>query len=116
MSIRWLIDTYCSLAASKETLLIVPVNISCDRIYESANLATEMINGEKNDLTMLTALQKLNNIGNDALGDVYVKYLEPVNLHDYLKQNAPVTKELYSAKTFEATAIGLTTHLLQRQY
>lgn len=84
MAIRWLIDTYSTLRASRETLLIVPVNISCDRIYESTNLATEMINGEKHDLTMLTSLRKLKNIGRDALGDIYVKYLTPINLHDYL--------------------------------
>lgn len=112
MAVRWLIDTYCSLSATKESLLIIPVSISCDRIYESANLATEMINGEKNDLTMLTALQKLMNLGHDALGDVYVKYLEPINLHDYLRRHTPKAHELYSAKTFEETAIGLTTHIL----
>jgi len=66
-------------------LLIVPVNISCDRIYESANLATEMINGEKQDYTMLTSLQKMFALKRDALGDIYVKYMEPISLHDYLQ-------------------------------
>ena len=75
-----------------------------------------MINGEKADLTMLTALKKLQQIGKDALGDVYVKYLEPINLHEYLQAHVPATTELYSAKTFEKTAIGLTTHIYKRQY
>ena len=66
-------------------MLIVPVNISCDRIYESANLATEMINGEKQDYTMLTSLQKMFALKRDALGDIYVKYMEPISLHDYLQ-------------------------------
>lgn len=49
-------DTYCGLNSIRESIIIVPVNITCDRIYESANLATEMINGVKQDYTMLTSL------------------------------------------------------------
>lgn len=55
MSVRWILDTYHGLKASRETLCIVPISISCDRMYESANLATEMINGEKQDYTLITA-------------------------------------------------------------
>jgi len=66
--------------------MIIPVNISCDRIYESANLATEMINGEKEDYTMWTAFSKLFSTTRDSLGDCYVRHLEPINLHEYLQQ------------------------------
>ena len=61
-------------------MTIVPVMVSYDRIYESTNLATEMINGVKEDYTLLTSLQKIWNTGQDVLGDIYVKYLEPVDL------------------------------------
>ena len=54
MSIRWLIDAYDSLQASRETIMIVPINISLDRIYESANIATEMINGEREYYTLFS--------------------------------------------------------------
>lgn len=36
--------------------MIVPVMISYDRIYESINLATEMINGQKRDYTLYTSM------------------------------------------------------------
>ena len=52
VSVRWLLDAYNSLKASRQSIIIVPVNINCDRIYESTNLATEMINGEKEDYTI----------------------------------------------------------------
>ena len=86
MAIRWIIDTYCRLNASiHESLVIVPVNISYDRIYESQNLAIEMINGVKQYYTVFNTLDKMWNLSKDSIGDIYVKYLEPINLHDYLQ-------------------------------
>ena len=113
MAIRWLIDAYDSLKASRQTLVVVPINISLDRIYESANLATEMINGEKEDYTMLTAFSKMRNSTVDQIGDVYVKYLEPVFLNEWLQKNAPQTKRV-PHKSFENTALQLTKHLLEK--
>ena len=84
MAIRWLIDAYDSLKASRQTLVVVPINISLDRIYESANLTTEMINGEKEDYTTLTAFRKMRGMTADQIGDVYVKYLEPVFLNEWI--------------------------------
>ena len=52
MAVRWLLETYCNLNAIRETLVIIPVNISCDRIQESLNLANEMINGTKDYYTL----------------------------------------------------------------
>jgi len=80
VTIRWLIDVYCALnQASQKTMLIVPVTVSYDRIYESANLATEMINGEKQDYTLLMSLQKMISLKRDSLGDIYVKHLTPIS-------------------------------------
>ena len=100
MAIRWLIDAYDSLKASRQTLVVVPINISLDRIYESANLATEMINGEKEDYTMLTAFSKMRNSTVDQIGDVYVKYLEPVFLNEWLQKNSSQAKRV-PQKDFE---------------
>ena len=65
--------------------MIVPVMMSYDRIYESINLATEMINGEKRDYTLYTSLAYANKTRDNVLGHIYVKYLEPVNLEQWIK-------------------------------
>ena len=89
MAIRWIMDTYCRLNVGKENLVIVPVNISYDRMYESSNLATEMISGKKMYYTMFNTLTKIWTLNNDAIGDVYVKYLDPINVQDYLETISP---------------------------
>ena len=73
----------------RESIVIVPVNISCDRIFENKNLATEMINGVKEDYTMIATLQKMWKRKKDSLGDTYVKYLKPIYLHEYMEANVP---------------------------
>ena len=85
MAVRWLLETYCNLNAIRETLVIIPVNISCDRIQESLNLANEMINGTKDYYTLYNIMQRARAMSQNEIGDVYVKYLEPINLHEYLK-------------------------------
>ena len=60
--------------------MIVPVMISYDRIYESKNLATEMINGQKTDYTLYTSLKRAKRTKQDVLGHIYVKYLDPIDL------------------------------------
>ena len=47
-----------------------------------------MINGTKQYYTVFNTLDKMWNLSKDAIGDVYVKYLEPINLHDYLQSKA----------------------------
>ena len=85
MAVRWLLETYCNLNAIRETLVIIPVNISCDRIQESLNLANEMINGTKDYYTLYNIMQRARAMSKNEIGDVYVKYLEPINLHEYLR-------------------------------
>ena len=85
MTVWWLIETYCNLNAIRETLVIIPVNISCDRIQESLNLANEMINGKKDYYTLYNIMQRARAMSQNEIGDVYVKYLEPINLHEYLR-------------------------------
>lgn len=85
MAVRWLLETYCNLNAIRETLVIIPVNISCDRIQESLNLANEMINGTKDYYTLSSIMSRARAMSKNEIGDVYVKYLEPINLHEYIK-------------------------------
>lgn len=80
MSVRWILEAYRSLHQSGTNFMIVPVMISYDRIIEGKNLATEMVNGMATDFTMYTAHKQLLNSGNSSLGQVYVKYLDPINL------------------------------------
>ena len=111
-AVRWLLDAYLGLQASRENIWMVPVMVSHDRIYESSNLATEMVNGEKQDYNMYTSLQKMMQLPPNSLGAVYVKYLEPINLHEYLKAKVPDRK--LSTTNFEGMALQLTTDLLEK--
>jgi len=58
----------------------VPVMVSYDRIFESTNLTTEMISGERKDLSMREFVYEVHKKKNDELGNVYVKYLQPINV------------------------------------
>ena len=84
MSIRWILEAFTSLQAEGRNLMIVPVMISYDRIYESLNLATEMINGKKNDYNFFTSSKMIWSTEHNSLGHIYVKYLEPINLDKFL--------------------------------
>ena len=92
--------------------MIVPVMVNYDRIYEGSNLTTEMINGEKNDFTLFTSFKKLNRTPQDAVGHIYVKYLDPINLHDFLDKT--VEGKLCHTN-FDNTALSLTTLIMERQ-
>ena len=59
MSIRWVLEAFASLQESGRNLMIVPVMISYDRIYEGLNIATEMVSGEKKDYTLSTLVSKI---------------------------------------------------------
>lgn len=62
MAIRWLLDTYLSLLSrNSSNLVIVPVMVSYDRLYEANNLAMEMVDGKRTDYTLKTALSKMYN-------------------------------------------------------
>lgn len=57
---------------------------SYDRIFETTNLTTEMISGERKNLTTREFLYKVHAANNDELGNVFVKFLEPINIKQYL--------------------------------
>ena len=66
--------------------MIVPVMVSYDRIYEANNLATEMISGSKKDYTLWTGVKRVASTKKDSLGHIYVKYLDPINLKEYITE------------------------------
>jgi len=45
LSVSWLLDVYRGLPLLAESLVIVPVMVSYDRIFETANLTSEMVKG-----------------------------------------------------------------------
>ena len=85
-SIRWLLDASFAMKDSHESVLIVPINVSYDRIYENRNLAIEMVNGEKQNYTMMNVLSKMFEMQPDTIGAVHIKYLDPINLDDWLQK------------------------------
>ena len=54
-------------------------------------------------------------MNNDAIGDVYVKYLEPINVSDYLTDRGQLT-QLAGPIECESTASRLNHHLMKKQH
>jgi len=50
--------------------------------------------------------------GNDVIGDVFVKHMEPIHLNNYLQKLVPDMGDLRQPSVFESSAHELTTHLL----
>lgn len=91
--------------------MIVPVMVSYDRIYENTNLASEMISGEKNDFTLYTSYMKMHSTGENSLGHIYYRYLDPINLEQYLKTNCSLK---LNQPNFESAAHKLSTHIMEK--
>ena len=84
MSIRWILSAYQNLAGISDKITIVPVMIGYDRIFEHINIAKEMISGTKSDASFLSSVRSIYNRGENSLGNVYMKYLQPVNIKEFL--------------------------------
>ena len=87
MSIRWLLESFLHLQQQGRNLMIVPVMVSYDRIYEGLNIAQEMIHGEKRDYTLFSAISYIASAGPDSLGHIYVRYLDPISMEEYMRSN-----------------------------
>lgn len=95
-------------------IVIVPVMINYDRIYEQGNLSIEMVSGKKKDYTFYSALQRILTQPKDSLGQVYVKYLDPIDLKTYLTYEVQSQMSI-GTQQFEQTAVDLTGELNRRQ-
>ena len=111
MSVRWLLEVYAQLSALGRNFMVVPVMVSYDRIYESGNLATEMIEGEKVDYPFYTSLEKIFKTSHNSLGHIYVKYLDPINIEEYVQTNCDGR---LCQGNLDTAALKLTTDLIER--
>jgi glycerol-3-phosphate O-acyltransferase len=59
--------------------------VSYDRIFETRNLTSEMISGKKELLTLRDFAARTISLKQDYLGEIYVKFLEPLVVSDFLK-------------------------------
>ena len=84
MSVRWLLEAFLNLNKIGKNIVIVPIMINYDRIYEQNNLSIEMVSGKKKEYNLFSALQRILSSGQDSLGQVFVKYLDPIDLKSYL--------------------------------
>jgi len=89
MAVKWIIDAYLSTQQSQsKNIVLVPVMISYDRIFEKKNFTTEMINGKKDKLyTRTDFVNTFRNLTSNVYGNVFVKYLEPIHLQSYFKNS-----------------------------
>lgn len=112
MSIRWLLESFLHLQQQGRNLMIVPVMVSYDRIYEGLNIAQEMIHGEKRDYTLFSAISYIASAGPDSLGHIYVRYLDPISMEEYMRSNV---KGMRCQGDLEACTLQLTAHLMEQQ-
>lgn len=84
LSIQWIMDAYRNMPEQAENIVIVPVVASYDRIFETTNLTNNMVGSQGKLETITDAFKKTMYFGKDQLGEVFIKYLEPIHLKDYL--------------------------------
>jgi hypothetical protein len=84
LAVQWIIDAYRSMPVQAEKLVIVPVMASYDRIFETHNLTSEMVKGQGQELSFLEYMKRIYSFRRDQLGEVFIKYLEPIHVKSYL--------------------------------
>ena len=71
-----------------QSLVIVPVMVSYDRIFEHHNLTSEMVKGQGQELSITEYIKRMHSFKKDQLGAVFVKYLEPIHVKDFINNKA----------------------------
>ena len=87
LSVRWLLEAYLNMPMNSENLVIVPVMTSYDRIFERENITEEMIKNKNVNSSWVGLTVKGFTTNRDRLGSVFVKYLAPIKVKDYLNAN-----------------------------
>ena len=113
MSIRWLLDAYTQLAGQNKNITLVPVTISYDRIYEQSNLAREMITGKRKNYNFAGTMRQMFFTPENSLGECFVKYLEPIDLENYITK--AIGSPTIGQDNFEVAAQRLSRDLLKVQ-
>jgi len=52
LSVRWLLESFKEMPVVSDHLVIVPVMTSYDRLFETRNLADEMMQGDEPPMTL----------------------------------------------------------------
>lgn len=47
MAVRWVLEAFLNLDKVRKNIVIVPIMINYDRIFEQSNMAAEMVSGQK---------------------------------------------------------------------
>lgn len=76
-------DAYRNMPGQQDNLVVVPVMTSYDRIFETRNLTSEMVKGNGHELSFAEYMRRIYTFRQDQLGEVFVKYLEPIYLKNY---------------------------------
>ena len=87
--IKLLLKSFYNLKQGENKLdvFIVPVCHSYDRLFDVKYLANEMINGQVDQVDSYAILRRIYNMRKGILGKVFIKYAEPINLSEYVKQH-----------------------------
>lgn len=100
LSIEWIVDAYQNMPSVAQNIVIVPVQVSYDRIFEQINFTNHMVPPTQKSQNLNETFAKTMTFRKDQLGEVFVQYLEPIHLKDFFKQSASQQKEQIS---FELT-------------
>lgn len=114
LAVQWLIDAYKNIPSQAENIVVVPVMISYDRIYETNNVTSEMVKSRHKDLGMLQNMKSIQTQKRDQLGDVFVKYLEPIYLKKYFVEQGITETDLIREEN-DGSSFKLSNELYLRQ-
>ena len=65
-------------------MILLPVSVTYDRIFEMNNLSSEMISGEMDEPGIIGIADKLRTLNKDQLGRIFVNFAEPISMREYL--------------------------------
>lgn len=107
ISVRWLFESHLNLQESNEDIYVVPIMINYDRVYEPDNLSNHMNGTVPKTYNFYSAMEKMISTPKDNIGQVYVKYLEPINLRSYFADELQKDINIGTVE-FEKAAIDFT--------
>ena len=79
-SVEWILRAHQNLKSHKYDIKIIPVSIIYERLFDANLLASEMISGQFGELNLFQLLNIIYQMPRNKLGNVYVKYSEPIDL------------------------------------
>ena len=100
VSIEWLLQTYLmNLQADGETVHLIPISITKDRIIDMSNLTNEMISNREPTYQTHKIMKTINDKkSSGGVGRVFMKVGEEIDLKKYLegKNLAPLRAENFA--------------------